>query len=77
MYDRMKIGGFMDLKEYMFRNDLTTVEIAKALDYSRQQISFVKNGKRVSRRCARDIERYTHGAVSVDEILNKPMQKTA
>jgi DNA-binding transcriptional regulator YdaS (Cro superfamily) len=58
----------MDLREYMFRNHLTSVEVAKRLECSRQLVTMARSGKRVSRRFAKDIERMTGGQVTIDEI---------
>lgn len=64
-----KIGGYMDLRRYMFENRLTSVEVAKRLECSRQLVTMVRAGKRVSKRFAKDIERMTDGQVTVQEIL--------
>lgn len=59
----------MDLREYMFRNRLTSVELAKRLDCSRQVITMIRSGKKVGKRLAKDIEDLTNGQVTVEEIL--------
>jgi hypothetical protein len=59
----------MNLREYMFHNRLTSVELAKQLECSRQLITMAKTGKRVSKRFAKDLERFTGGLVTVKEIM--------
>ena len=61
----------MDLRQYMFENRLTSVEVAKRLECSRQLVTMVRGGKRVSKRFARDIERMTQGQVTVKDILGE------
>jgi hypothetical protein len=68
---RSKIGGYMDLRTYMFENRLTSVEVAKQLECSRQLVTMVRSGKRVSKRFAKDLEAFTGGKVTVKEILGE------
>lgn len=58
----------MDIREYMFRHRITAVKMAKDLECSRQLIVSLRAGKNVSKRFAKDIERYTNGEVSLKEI---------
>lgn len=70
IYNLIKIGGCMDLREYMFRNRLTSVQLAKDLECSRQLITIAKAGKRVSKRFAKDVSEFTKGLVTVEELMN-------
>ncbi len=66
----------MDLREYMFRNRLSSVQLAKDLDCSRGQITLMRMGKRVGKRFALDVEKITGGMVTVGELINgKPQRK--
>ena len=60
----------MHIKEYMFRKQFTSVELAKLLGCSRQQITAIRLGKRPGKRFAKDLVEFTEGLVSMDEILN-------
>ena len=61
----------MNLREYMFHNRLTSVEVAKRLECSRQLVTMARAGKKVGKRFAKDIERMTEGKVTVKEILGE------
>ncbi len=66
----------MDLREYMFRHRITAVSLAKMLNCSRQLIVSLRAGKRCSWRFAKDVEEFTKGQVTVEEILGTK-EKTA
>jgi hypothetical protein len=65
----------MKLREYMYLNRITSIELARKLECSRAQITIAKAGKKVSRRFAKDLERVTNGEVTVAEILPFPTPK--
>jgi hypothetical protein len=62
--------NYMNLKEYLFRKDLSCSGFARILDCSRQQVAKARAGHKVSAKFARQIQRETNGLVTVDEILN-------
>lgn len=64
--------SIMNIKEYMFRQGLTTQSLAALMDCSTAQITLLRSGKRVSKKFARQVERVTKGLVSADEVINPP-----
>jgi hypothetical protein len=60
----------MHLKEWMFKRQITAIEIAKQLDCSRQQITAIRAGKKPSKWFAKALEEFTQGMVTKEEILN-------
>jgi len=58
----------MDIKEYMFRKELTGVQLAKDLGCSRFQIAKLRRKDKVSKRFAQDLVRHTNGLISLAEI---------
>lgn len=62
----------MELKLYLVKNRLTVKEFAEKIEYSRNQISGIVNGKlRPSNRLAKLIEQATNGEVTAEELLKE------
>lgn len=66
-------------KAYLLLHGITITNLARDIEYTREFISDVVNGRRKpSKRTAKALSRYTHGYLTVDEILNihKDRKKT-
>ncbi len=62
----------MDLREYLFRERISTQEFAQKLEYSRTHLSLIANGKaKPSLRLAKAIEKETDGKVTVQDLLGE------
>ncbi len=62
----------MDLREYLFRNNLQLTEFARIVNYSRQHVSGVMHGTiRPGRKLAEAIEKATNGEVKAEDLLQK------
>jgi hypothetical protein len=60
----------MDLREYLFRNELHVSDFAKTVNYSRQHLSGVIHGTiKPGRKLAEAIEKATNGEVKAEELL--------
>jgi transcriptional regulator with XRE-family HTH domain len=60
----------MKLKLYLVSHRLTIKEFCETINYSRNQISGVMNGKlNASKKLAKIIEKATNGEVKAEEIL--------
>lgn len=67
----------MELKIYLVKNRLTIKEFCEMVNYSRNQISGVINGKlRPSKKLAKIIEKATNGEVTVEELLGGESEET-
>lgn len=62
----------MKLKLYLVKNRLTIKEFCEIINYSRNQISGVINGKlKPGRKLAKIIEQATNGEVTMEELLQE------
>lgn len=60
----------MELKEYLFRENISATEFARRVGMSREYLSRVKNHKiKPSRHLARSIMTETQGKVTLDDLL--------
>jgi transcriptional regulator with XRE-family HTH domain len=60
----------MDLREYLFRNNLHLSDFAKIVNYSRQHVSGVMHGTiKPGKKLAEAIEKATNGEVKAEELL--------
>lgn len=66
--------AYMNIKEYMLKAGLTAEALAELMDCSRQQITLVRRGKKVSEKFARQIQRITKGLVTVAEVMNPTIE---
>lgn len=61
----------MDLREYLFRHNMTATEFARRIDYERTYISSCANGTiQMGKKLARIIEAETNGMVTRQEALD-------
>lgn len=61
----------MDLREYLFRKDMSITEFAKRVDMSRAYVSSIVNGRAIpSKKLAKRIVITTEGFVTLDELRN-------
>lgn len=59
----------MMLKEWFEKHKVKQVALAKALGYHQQHISQITRGlRRPSKRLAREIEAFTNGEVTIDDL---------
>lgn len=62
----------MDLREYLFRSDMTAAEFARKIDYTPGYINDLISGYHIaSERCAKAISAATGGIVDKDGICTK------
>lgn len=59
----------MDLREYLFRKQISITEFSNQLECSRGYLSTIVHGKKPSRLLAKEIERITNGEVTVEELM--------
>lgn len=60
----------MDLREYLFRNNLHLSEFARLVNYSRQHVSGVMHGViKPGRKLAQAIETATNGEVKAADLM--------
>lgn len=60
----------MELKEWLFRNDMSITEMSKRLHCARPYLSHIKNKKmKPSLRLAQHIQDLTNGEVTTEELL--------
>lgn len=67
------------LKRFLFVADLSAAEFAKRIGYADVTIrNYLLGNTRISKRTAKAISDYTHGELTVDELLsyNPPIEKT-
>lgn len=66
------LGDIMELREYLFRNEITVTDFSKKLGYTNSYINQIVNGKaKPSRRLAKLIFQHTYGNVPIDGIYIK------
>lgn len=66
----------MNLREYLFRNNVQINDFSLFLGYRREHISNVIHGRRrPSKRLAQAIEQATKGEVTAEELLNKKLEE--
>jgi DNA-binding transcriptional regulator YdaS (Cro superfamily) len=62
----------MDLREYLFRNNIKVSEFAQMINYSRQHVSGVIHGTyKPGRKLAEAIEKATNGEVKARDLNKK------
>jgi len=62
----------MDLREYLFRHDMSAAEFARKIDYTSGYVNDIINGFHIpSERCAKAISSATGGIVPIDGISTK------
>jgi len=65
----------MDIREFLFRKNMTVCEFAKSLDVCANHITAIKNGRyRAGKKLARDIELITGGSIKAKD-LRKPVER--
>lgn len=69
----------MDLREYLYKEEMTLTKLAEMVDCNKSYLSRVKKKrKKPGKKLARYIERATQGEVTADYLLNNVMyQETA
>ena len=66
----------MNLKFYLFNENLTQTEFAKRIGYTREYVSAISRGKIIAgKKVAREIEKATNGAVTFDELREKQINE--
>jgi transcriptional regulator with XRE-family HTH domain len=60
----------MNIKEYILKQGLTSQSLAALMDCSICQINRVRQGKKVSKKFARQLQYVSRGLVSVEEVMN-------
>lgn len=66
----------MDLREYLYREDMTVTKLAEIVDCNKSYLSCVKKKrKKPGKKLAKYIERATEGKVTADYLLNGVMYK--
>ncbi len=62
----------MELREYLFKNNIKYIDFAKKINYNNCYLSLVANYQKIpSLRLAKAISEATNGEVSIEEIMKK------
>ncbi len=66
----------MNIREYLFRQEITMSSFARKIDYERSYLSIVMKGKqKPGRKFIAAVERASNGNVTEEDILNNYKEK--
>lgn len=67
----------MQLRQWLFDNEVSQTQLCNALEISRCHLSsYIRKRFRISKKLARNIERYTNGEVTFDELMKHNPEKS-